>query len=83
VIGTVDRVGNTLHCPPALLLDKLSPRVSDDINHSIFGNNAHMRPEEEISYDPKIGGIGYQKKIAWLQEIELEIVFPFQAKFHG
>jgi len=83
VIGTVDPMGNALHRSPLLLLDILSPRVSYGINHSTFGDDAHMRPEKQVSHKPKVRRVSYEKEVTGLQEIEVEVVFFSQVRFHG
>ena len=83
MIGPVDPMRNALHRSPLLCLDMLSSRVSYGINYSIFGHDAHMRPEKQVSPKPTVRGVSYQKEVTWLQEIEVEVVFLFQVRFHA
>ncbi len=66
MIDLVDLQGNALYCSPPLLLDILSAGVCYGINHSVFGDDAHMRPEKDISHGASVRGIGYQKEVTWL-----------------
>jgi hypothetical protein len=83
VIGTVDPEGNALHRSPQLLLDILPPRIPYGINHPNFRHDTHMRPEKQVSDNPKVRRVGYQKKVTWLQDIEVQVVLLFQVRFHG
>lgn len=67
VVCTVDSIGNPLHSSPPLLVDVIATRVSDRVNEPAVGNDANMRPEEQIPDQPDICGIGHQEEITRLQ----------------